>query len=321
MTFASHAYGYHQCVSNSTILFSDLLVWRVREGSADNWAQAISSPDTSQTANLFDAPFNWNTGFRIGIGYNNTLDHWDTLFYWTHYQTKANNNASGQIYSAFLGNFFANNTDGANFGPFYQSANLLWRFAYDTLDLELGRAFKIDRFLNIRPFIGIKTALINQTINTSWYGPSTKVLGVIVPINTFSSATEILKNNFWGIGPSIGLNTTWPIYEKTQDSFDIFGNFSAALLWGHWSFKDDYQNDTPVSISVSVNDVNGAAPMFTAFVGVEWNHYFRQSNLNVRLGYETQVWFDQMQYYSYNMGRLNNLMSLQGSTLEFSYQF
>ncbi len=316
----SQSYGY-QFLDNSTLVFADVLLWQVREGSADNWAQTISPAGTTQTANLFDAPFNWNKGFRIGIGQNSLDDSWDTLLYWTSYQTKATSVASGKVYSAFVANYFANNTDGANFGPYYQNANILWRFAYNTLDIQLGRAFSIDSVLNLHPYIGIKTAVINQTINSTWQSPGTVFLGIPVPISTFSTATETLQNNFKGIGPSISLNTTWPLLENSRGSFDLFGNFIGALLWGHWNFKDDYQNNTPTSITVKVSDINGAAPMTGAFVGVQWNSKLPKANLNIRLGYEMQVWFNQVQYYSLNMGRLNHVMSLQGGTLSFAYQF
>jgi len=33
------------------------------------------------------------------------------------------------------------------------------------------------------------------------------------------------------------------------------------------------------------------------------------------------VWLNQMQFYSYNMGRLNNLMSLHGVTFELCIEY
>lgn len=322
LALATQSYGYqYRFINYPTIVFADLFTWQVREGSADNWGQTISPAGTTQTADLLDAPFNWNKGFRIGIGQKSPDNNWDTLLYWTSYQTKATSSASGLVYSAFVANYFANNTNGADFGPFYNNANILWRFTYNTVDIQLGREFKIDQSLDLHPYVGIKTAVINQTIHSTWQSPNTKFLGIIIPITTFSTATETLKNNFDGIGPSIGLNTTWPIFESSTGSFNLFGNFIGALLYGHWRFRDYYQNNTPVSITVNVSSVDGAAPMTGALVGIEWNKILPKSNLNIRLGYEMQAWFNQVQYYSLNMGRLNSIMSLQGGTLSFSYQF
>lgn len=117
----------------------------------------------------------------------------------------------------------------------------------------------------------MKAAIINQTINTTWQTPTTTIFGIPVPITSFSSATETLQNNFKGSGPAIGLNTSWPILATTKGSLNLFANFTAALLWGHWHFTDNYQNNTPIAISVNLSNVNGAAPMSGAFVGMEWS--------------------------------------------------
>lgn len=319
-TLISQSYGY-QFRSGSTRLFADLLVWQAREIGADNWGQTITAPGATRSVNVLDAPFNWNEGFRIGFQQNGPNDSWNTLLYWTSYQTKATNSATGQVYSSFVANYFANNTNGANFGPLYQNANILWRFAYNTVDIQLGRAFKIDQLLTLDPHVGIKMAVIDQTSNSDWHTPSQSISGVITPITTFSNASETLTNNFRGIGPSIDLHTTWPLFHNQTGSFNLFGNFIGALLWGHWSFKDYYQNNTPVSITVNVSDVYGASPMTGALVGIEWNSNKPKSNINIRLGYEMQVWFNQVQFYSLNQGRLNNITSLQGGTLSFAYQF
>ena len=41
----------------------------------------------------------------------------------------------------------------------------------------------------------------------------------------------------------------------------------------------------------------------------------------MRLGYEAQYWLNQMQFYAYNMGRLNNVTSLQGGFVEWCISF
>lgn len=305
-----HSYQYRK---DATFAFADLLVWRLREGGADNWAQMITPAGTYRTAKIVNVPFNWHAGFRIGVGYNSCCDDYDAILYYTNYSTDGVNQATADVFSAFLGNFFVNNTAGANFGPTYHDASIHWKFWFNTVDLELGHTFKIDPILKLRPFIGLKTAFINQDINTNWQNPTTPT--------TFTSASEDLKNDFWGIGPSIGINTTWPIYTVPQNSLDIFGNFSGALLWGHWHFKDLYTNNTPTSIAINSSNINGASPMARALLGIQYAGYISRAHMTIRLGYEAQVWFNQLQFYSLNMGRLNNLMSLQGGILDFCVNF
>jgi hypothetical protein len=313
LAFAGQLCAY-QSIDNSTFVFTDLLLWQLREGSADNWAQEISPAGVNQPINVLSVPFNWNGGLRVGAGRN--YGNWDTVVSYTWFNTKGSSQASvtsGGIYSPFLGNFYINNIDGINFGPNYRNASIQWNFHFNIFDLEFGRPVKVDEFLKLRPFVGLKGGSINQSINSAWQNPTVAT--------NFTSATEDLKNDFWGLGPVIGLDTTWVVYRINAKSFNIFGNFSGGLLWGHWHFEDEYANNAPVTDSVHLDNVNGAATMARALLGVEWKARYPATTLSIRLGYEAQVWFNQIQYYSLNMGRLNNLMSLQGGVLGFCFYF
>lgn len=295
---------------NSNFAYVDLLFWQCREGGADNWAQIITPAGIQRTAKPIDAPFNWNEGIRLGAGHSfNPSD--DIVLILTHYNTKANSQASGIVYSSFLANYFANNTNGANFGPSYQSATIRWNIFYNTADIDLGHHFNLDRFLQLHPHVGFKVAEINQTVYTNWLNPTTTT--------DFTAATENLKNNFWGIGPSIGIDMTWPIFCWEQQSFNLVGNVATALVWGHWSFKDIYNNNKPVTITSHVSSVNGLSPMLGGLLGIEWMKHLTKWDFSIRLGYEEQVWFNQLQFYTLDMGRVNRSLSFQGGNLEFKF--
>lgn len=295
----------------STFGFIDLLTWQVRESGADNWGQMQAPGQTS--FNVLDAPFEWNTGFRIGVGHEFSQASYDLVLAYSHYQTKAFNQASGVIFSSFVSNYFANNTNGANFGPTYNTANIRWQFFYNTIDLNLGRHFKLDPVLQVHPYVGLKAASINQKIYTNWLNPTTPT--------TFTAATENLKNDFLGVGPVIGVDTTWAIYSGTRQSFSLIGNIAGGLLCGHWHFDDVYSNNTPVSITTNLDSVNGASPLVDGLLSLQWSSQFATFDISVRLGYEAQVWFNQVQFYSLNMGRINRPTWLQGGDLEFRLNF
>lgn len=175
--------------------------------------------------------------------------------------------------------------------------------------------------MTLRPFLGLKAAIINQSINTGWRGPNTLVSNVPVPITTFTSATENLSNDFYGIGPSFGLDTTWPIHTFTQGSLSLIGNFSGALMWGKWRYKDYYQTNGSSSVTVTGDAINGAAPMARAVVGFKWLTSLSKADVSASLSYEGQAWFDQMQFNTLSSGRLNDLMSLQGAVLDLCVNF
>ncbi len=303
--------------NSSFSLIAELLYWELREGSDENWSQNITQKGVEQSATLHEAPFSSSPGFRVGFAYDAPSDAWNSALYYTYFRTNAKDSASGNVYSAYLGNFFACNPDGKDYGPFYDSAKVDWDFSFHSVDLEFGRNFVIDRILTVRPFVGLKAAVIKQDIDSHWFGPKEEVGGIIVPITAFSTAREKIKNDFWGIGPVLGLDTTWPLL----DSLSIIGNFSGALMWGHWTFDDHYVNDGGTSIRIDTQDHTSAATMARGLLGLEWAKEFSRTSLSVHLVYEAQVWFDQVQYYNYNMGRLSNLMSLQGSSLGFRLNY
>lgn len=315
-------------INNAAFVFLDLLMWQVREVSDDNWAQILEPASTNQQTQLLNVPFQWSPGFRLGIGYNNTENPWNVQLYYTGYKTKGLNQASvnsGEIHSAFAGNFYANNAAGDGIsGPYYHQAGIQWNIVFNTIDLDLGRTVKINNLLNLRPFVGLKAAAIDQDINTTWqepYQPTTPANPTPTRITTFSSATESLTNNFKGVGPSFGLNTTWHLFEPTNHQLNFIGNLSGAFLWGHWELTDIYRNNTPVSITVINDSLSTAATMAKGYLGMEWITAINNTHLNINLGYEGQAWFNQLRYYTFDMGKANNSLFLQGGVLDFLFTF
>lgn len=308
--------------------FAQLLTLKLTQGSAENWAQEITPlgmGSLAGTARLVDAPFEWNAAVRAGVERAWPEPCTSMRLYYTYFGTSATNHAAGEVYSAFLGNFFADNPDGTGFGPKYRSADVDWDVQFHTIDLEFQRTFLISPALTMRPFVGVKSAIIRQEIDSRWYRP------IDSPGHDyqFNSATETLKQDFWGIGPAIGFDALVPLSVTPTHSLQAYFTPSAALMYGNWNFSEVYQTDgptsttiaTPSTIAINSEPIHGAATMLRFALGVQWEQPGCRVTTRVRLGYEAQVWLNQMQFYSYNMGRLNNLMSLQGGVLELGFSY
>lgn len=308
--------------------FAQLLTLKLTEGSAENWAQEITPlgmGSNAGTARLVDAPFQWNAAVRAGIERTWPGPGTTIRFYYTYFGTSATNHAAGEVYSAFLGNFFADNPDGTGFGPKYRSADVDWDVQFHTIDLEFQRTYVISPALTMRPFVGVKSAIIRQDIDSRWYSP----IDSTGHDYQFNSATETLKQDFWGIGPAVGFDALVPLSMSPTHSLQAYFTPSAALMYGNWNFSEVYQTDgptsttiaTPSTIAINEDPIHGAATMLRFALGMEWERPGCRVSTRVRLGYEAQVWLNQMQFYSYNMGRLNNLMSLQGGVLEIGFTY
>jgi hypothetical protein len=308
--------------SKATTFFAEALFWQIRESNATNWAQILEPNNPNEMIQFLNVSFRGSTGTRIGIGFDLSETSYNILLYYTGYKTRGTNQASttsGQIHSAFSGNFYANNQQGDGVtGPYYQKANIVWNLTYNTLDLELGQLIKLGKLIDLRPSLGLRGGAIAQTINSGWFDPP-PVQGPLIP--TFTSATEKITNNFKGIGPSIGLETIFHLYARPTYAFNIIGNFSGALLYGAWTFTDIYRNGTPQTITTDNDNIRSAATMAKGYLGIGWTIFNSKANWNFRLGYEEQAWFNQLQYYSFDMGKTNDTLYLGGAALSMDVEF
>lgn len=301
-------------------IFANLIVWTAKEAGADCWAEVITSDSSTSSNDIHQVNFGWDPGFKVGAGYKMKHDQWDTQIYYTWFRTRGKDYISsepGAVHSTFLGNFYVNNPDGAGLsGPSYQKAGIDWSIHFNMIDWELNRKFYISKSLALHPFLGIKGGWIGQSIHTKWLNPD------LSGSEFFNIGMENLKNNYWGIGPRAGINTKWNLFSN-QSQFYFLGNFSGAIMWGHWSFADDFQNDLSQQVSVNLQNIYGGSSMMQVFMGFEWNSNFSQNRcrFSAKLGYEMQFWLDQLQFYSFTAGRLVNELTLQGGTLEFYFNF
>jgi len=297
------------CDSNSPYFFADLLYWRAEEG-ATSWADVVHiQPETF--FNQADLSFGWDFGFRGGIGYNLDYDQWDTRLVYTWFHTKAkdaytlSSSDVGIISSEFLGAFIELPRTVFGF------ASIQWAILFNMFDWELGRDFLVSGALSLRPFMGLKGGWIHQTIRSQWTNPLSLV------------AEENLKNNFWGIGPSGGVNTDWRLGGNSSRFFSLFGDFSGAYMWGKWNCSDIYFDNFPSKVVVNTPSTFLGSLTFRCFAGIGWATNFNKnrSHFATRIGYEMQFWFNQLKIVTFDELRLHHDLTLQGGTCDIRFDF
>ncbi len=285
---------------------ADLLYWFASEEPDSIWATAAGEAGFNRI--LFkgaDLSFDWDYGVRLGIRRVCFCDRWDTRLYWTGYWTQGRDalpDTGALIFTEFFGGFV--NQDQA------RSGQVQWRLNYSMFDWELGHPFCCCRGLTVRPFLAIKGGWINQTIHSSWQNETDTM-----PPVPFES-TENLTNDFWGIGPCGGINTAWTLCRYLT----LVGDVSAAMLWGNWDFIDVYQNTTPKEIIVTLPHSHLGGSMLRSFVGARWEAVCR-CHLAVSLGYEMQIWFNQLRIATFQQLRLHGDLTIQGVTFRCQCDF
>lgn len=284
----------------------------------------ITSNGSTSSNELAPVHFGWDPGFKVGLGYGMEYDQWNTKTYFTWFRTQGSDHVSsspGSVHSTFMANFWLDNANASGLsGPSYSQASIDWTIKFNMFDLELARNFWVSNSLALCPFLAVKGGWIHQLIQSTWQNPAFGDLVDPVPFNT---STETVKNNFWGLGPAAGINMKWNLFALRNHSIHLFGDFSGALMWGHWSFDDLLNNDAHQQVSVNLKSVNGGASMVRSFMGLGWSAGFKQNRyqFSTRLGYETQFWLNQLQFYSFIGATLDTALTVQGGSFECSFDF
>lgn len=299
--------------SSKWMISASFLAWFASEETSSIWADVISIGDNTSSWEALGFNFKWDYGFRIGVGYDLPYDKWDTALYWTWFRTdnkhtipfKPNATISPEFFAAYLS------------GDAPQSMSAKWSILLNMFDWELGWSYWISKNLFLRPFLGVKSGWINQSIHGQYYNLT------IDHVLTNNSGSEHVKNNFWGIGPLGGVNSKWRIHNFGSNFLDLFGDFSIATMWGTWISSDEYKNTSPKTSSVNMKDSTLGALMFQGFMGIEWSADFNadKSHFAIKLGYEMQIWLNQLRLATFQLQRLHNDLTLQGVTFNCRFNF
>lgn len=290
--------SFNACAKGLSV-FADALIWNTSEQTTSIWTTDITVPKTNVT-NFTPTNFSFDAsvGFRGGFLYEPEQCFWDTKLYWTYFpaSTDSHHTTALQIITPeFFSGFLS--------GNFFFGANLDWQLTMNMLDLEASHQFNLTNSLSLRPSIGIKGGTIKQTINAKW--------DALIYV-----ATEKVENNFLGVGPSLGIEGKWNVY----DSLNLVGDFSAALLWGNWNISDVYKRPSaffglikPATITSTMKNSKLGTLMLDYFLGLKWTYQGR-SQITLQAGYEMQYWANQLRFLTFQQLPVHGDLTLQGGT-------
>ncbi len=290
-----------KATATSVDVYVDALYWHTTE-TAD-WALTLAPEPNFEKVTFNTISFDWDPGFRVGVGFTNFCDCWDAQLSYTYFRAKTTNRAkAGMIQSEFFGSKLS-------LIGFFQNAKIRTKIDYNIFDWEVGHILYLTECLSLRPKVGLRGGWIDQTLKSSWEKTVDIFNILLIPI----TATENLTNNFWGIGPQGGVNGKWFF----SSCFSLVGDFSAAFMWGHWSITDQFNDSFNSNIVTKVANRNFGAFMLQGFIGLGYdicNFYFKA-------GYEIQDWFNMYQVFDNGTGGHNNDLILQGLTFQVRCDF
>lgn len=307
--------------SNNWYAYADALCWHTSEGGTEwvlNPKQHTSSAlDTDEHTRKVD--FGWDWGFRVGLGYSMDHDEWDSQMSYTWFRASKEDSVSLQQhtlsthgYSQYLVPTFS--IDGTVSLPetsLYTQGEISWRVHFQMADWDLGRYYNVSKHLSFRPHVGVKGGIIHQQIHQDF-----ALLNVV--------QHTALKNDYWGVGPSAGVDTKWDLGSAWTHMFNLFCDVSGAVMWGHFNVEQESIDNLQGKNNWTNLSRNLGTTMVRFFMGFGWETNFNADmcHVGLKLGWEAQYWFRQNQLMKVNhLQRVSDDLAFQGGTLDLRFDF
>ncbi|MEX0962074.1 MAG: Lpg1974 family pore-forming outer membrane protein [Simkaniaceae bacterium] len=268
---------------------AEFLYWTLDENALD-YAIKMKSPSWGPTPSYAQgdykiANYNFDPGYRIGVGFFNAPKFWMVFgqYTWLHLKGKDSVKAPDEANEFLTGTWpqvFTN--------PLSRATSHI-HFHYNLFDYLVARVFHPNPHLRLRFFGGLSFPWMHQLWKVRYYDTTDQ--------ETF------IKNrwSFWGAGPKIGLSIDWywfkHIYIAARTSFAAtvgnYKNQSFQQTTSNPSGNDD--PNIPIR-NAHYNDTRSALN-FNFSLGPSWQYCFCSSRWEVFLGYEFTDWLNLQEIY------------------------
>ena len=276
--------------SNGIYITSEFIWWRARGEELFFAAKVsdyqVSGADASVKVKDEEIDYQYDPGWKVGVGGNLPWDGWDLYANWTHlhnHPTKTLSSSPADIIPGFV-------TTGGVELAVGSRAKGSWNLMFNSIDFDWGRLLYLSDSLYIRPSFGVKAAWIHQRLGFK--------IEDVVSITTRTPQENVTLqafNKYWGVGPYFAINGVW----NWAWGFGLYGEISGALFWGQFKQKLKIQNiDTGTGGTTNVESetsTHRVRPTLQMFVGLDWRScvYDNWLSVNFRAGWEVQYFWSQ----------------------------
>jgi hypothetical protein len=279
--------------------------------------------------------FEWDPGFRTGIGYR-WSHNWELGLTWLRFFTTAHRHlhaGSGKqlqaVQLAAVDGFgsLADETiavAGAATSPFFSKADAHWYAHLNQLDFDLTRPFHVGKRLSLTPQFGLRTTWLQQRLSVDY--KDDLVITSTAPLTTGNDYNVRKKVNWWGIGPEAGVGIGFDF----KGGWSIVGRAAGAIEYGFHVVKEKDIDATLAKAGASSvlidarNLFRMSHPIFDLQLGLMWDRSFGTHGTHLCLegGWEQHVYFSQNQMpYYYNAALPAEFISDQGDLVYQGWRF
>jgi hypothetical protein len=288
----------------------DFLYWKADEDGLEYGTKMKANPIIGESSTtktkLLDLHFEWDPGFRLGVGY--AFDHfdcWALNLNWTHIHNHAHGSSSAKGIESQVGNVDTIISPWVNLlfelrsGASKASAH--WHVDYDTLDLDFGRSIFLSKRFVINPYFGLRAAWIDQHYKAKY--DSVFILAESAP--PFKREVTFKgKNDFSGFGLRGGtefmclLSKNWHIFSQIAGNI-LYGKFRVHMKNLHDQGLGE-GGIPPMPLNFKASEHLWRVRLsFEEAIGLGWDTFFRRERyrLRIRAAYELTQWLSQNELF------------------------
>ena len=289
-------------------LTGEFIYWTVRQ---DGMFYAVSGAGANPSkGSVHDLDWEWEPGFKVGLGVNLPHDGWDLYAKYTWIQSSTSDSTSQAAATTTLTPYWVPTT--VDFG-FLSHARASWDIHFNDVNLELGRNSYLSQYFKVRIHAGLKGSWIDQDYNVHYTYAADG-----------SRARIRQSQDFWGVGIRAGLNNSWQFLYN----FCFYGDLALSILWGQFDLdrNDQYTPAGNVAVTTLHTGVSPHTfePVLELGAGFRWDLWFGNGDYHFSLqaGWEHQLWILQNELIK-GLGEPDHIgdLVLQGLTVKARFDF
>jgi hypothetical protein len=286
-----------------------LLYWQAKEEGLSFAVESASVDRLDSDAKIENPHFEWDFGFKIGLGFRVPHDKWEILLQFTSFQTHTDADKEAREGTVFFPIWQKSVERGLFFA---EEAKVHWRLHLGLVDLMLSNLYQVTKRLDLTPQIGLRAGSLRQKYNLEYRGGS-----------FLAGEEEIIhmKNKYFGIGPNVGLLGQWSL----GGGLSLFAKTSFSLFFGEFYLhQDEYELDGKTKL-LGVHDIFAySAAMLDNAIGIRWQRFFRGAlkHLELDLCWDELFFFSQNQLLHFTSAHREGIFfSNQGDLAVSGVQF
>ena len=229
-----------------------------------------------------DFSYDYEPGFKVGIGKYYKLDNWNVFLNYTRLHTTNRFDFTFNDNSQDFSTLYLINTLSGNPLINFQAR---WERNLDKADLELARLYYMGRRVILRPFAGVSGHWISQKYD------------FLVFNNGAQSASTHARSTSWALGSRFGMDSEWIFWGNTR----VFANLALSLLYASNKTTADVSDYATASRDFHLDKerVRTLRHVEELIVGFGWGAYLANDRVffDATIGYETEC-FSNTNYYT-----------------------